>query len=91
MSALTPLALLSLSTVEQEIIRHLNRYPGATVAELVPVTNLAEEALEGLLSQMVRASWLAELLENGQRTFEVRYGREAPREKRRASGLLDLF
>lgn len=73
MSSLSPIDLLSLSAVEQNILRCLSKYPQSTVFAVAEKTQLplaeAEEVLRNLLSQ----ARIVEQLQQGERVFSVRF------------------
>lgn len=91
MSQLSPLDLLSLSDAEQDIIRHLNRYPTATIGDLATITHLPISSLEIVISNMINAAWLVERYEEGNRGFVVQYRQDVGRSRSKSSSMLDLF
>jgi hypothetical protein len=91
MSQLSPLDLLSLSDAEQDIIRHLNRYPNATISDLAVATHLPINNLETVINKMINSAWLVERYEEGNRWFIVQYRQDTGRSRSKSSSMLDLF
>jgi hypothetical protein len=88
MSFLVPLDLLSVSTVEQDIIRCLIRKPYLTALEIANLTKIPLDELEALLRQMVGDSHLAQQDKDGRHTFMVAFGRENGAKRERAGNNL---
>jgi hypothetical protein len=90
MSFLSPLDLLSLSSVEQDVVRCLAKQPNLTMAEIADVTNIALAKLKELLPQMVAEKRLAEERQNGHSVFTLEFNKEKPSSNPFLSDLFDL-
>ena len=92
MASFSAFDLLSMPDSEQQIIRCLNQRPQLTVLEISAATRLPVKDLEGTLERLVGEARLVEQLHDGQRTFSVRFSREATQPTHnRSGGLLSLF
>lgn len=88
MSVLSPLDLLSVPAVEQDIIRCLVRQPKLTAEEIAGRTKIPLEELANLLKQMVGDARLVQQVDAGQTLFRVAISRSQSPE-RGANALLD--
>ncbi len=73
MSQLSPLDMMFLSSDEQKVLRHLNRHPRSSFAQVAEATQIATSQLEELLTLMVRDAGIVEQFRDGQRSFSVRF------------------
>ena len=88
MTLLSPLDLLSVPAVEQDIIRCLVRQPKLTAEEIAGRTKIPLEELARLLKQMVSDARLVQQSDAGKTLFEVAMGK-ARKQDRGSSSLLD--
>ncbi|NJN54172.1 MAG: hypothetical protein HC804_05075 [Anaerolineae bacterium] len=86
MALLSPLDLLTVSTLEQDVIRCLVRRPCLTAVEIAKFTRIPLAELEGLLTTMVQE---ARLVLDDQNKFQVLLGGKENKQKTDRSGLLD--
>ncbi len=73
MSSLSPIDLLSISAVEQTVLRCLTKTPKLTVFEVAAKTALPLEEVEGVLGQLLAQTRIVEQLQNGKRVFSTRF------------------
>lgn len=73
MSSLSPIDLLSISAVEQTVLRCLTKYPKLTVFEVAAKTELPLGETEEVLGQLLAQARVVEQLQNGKRVFSTRF------------------
>lgn len=89
MTYLSPIDMLTMSSIEQDVIRCLIKNPKLTASEIADVVKVAITELEVVLRDMVSDERLVEEAINGQQAFAVRFKRDP---KPTTSSLLtDLF
>lgn len=73
MSALSPIDLLSVSAVEQTILRCLTKYPKRTLFEVAAKTGLPLAQVEEVLGVLLARAQVVEQLQQGKRVFSTRF------------------
>lgn len=93
MSFVSPLDLLTVSGIEQDVIRCLVRRPKLTAVEIANFTKIPLKELDALLKEMVRESRLVQLMQNDKICFDVSLGNDktAPKPKAKSNSVLDML
>lgn len=91
MSSLSPIDLLSLTDVEQNILRCLTKYPQSTIFEVVEKTQIPLEEVEEVLHNLLSQARIVELLYQGERVFSTRFQFKHKRVRNMPDEILNLF
>ena len=91
MASLSPLDLLSLSSVEQQILRCLTKYPRCTPQDIADRTALPLDEVENELQQLLEQARVVEQLQQGERVFSIRFQFKHKRVRNMPGEILDLL
>ena len=91
MSSLSPIDLLSLSSVEQHILRCLTKYPQSTVLTVAEKTQLPLAEVEEVLRNLRNQARVVEQLQQGERVFSTRFRFKHKRVRNMPGEILNLF
>lgn len=73
MSTLSPLDLIFMSDLEQQVIRCLNEYPNSTVQEVAEIIKLSEREARQIIETLLEQKKVIRKRQKGQKTYAVNY------------------
>ncbi len=91
MSSLSPFDLLSLSPIEQNVLRCLTKHPQITVIDTAVKTQLPLTDVEAVLHTLLDQARIVEQLQQGERVFSTRFEFQHKRVRNMPDEILNAF